>query len=293
MKKILSLSIVFLFLFLCSCGTANSRGDDYEAVYHRSNGEFPSSSDHRPDWIGAAEKIDEGDRVAFIGSSVTKSTEKEAIYWATDDAFKKISRHFGVSVSATFYSKDVKINGKYDDISIDESKQTSRKVEVKEFDIEDSFSERRGNGYVSHVKVAVPKSELARIQIELDAAGVWAIQSDIPQCEKKIRDLFPVFGRRGVNMTQQIEYSYKTPDQIYRENGKMYYLKVECKNIKSEEYNGEFYSLIQITTELFNLMTGKTINRWTAEGKGGAYSRDDALNSAITKAVEDIIQQIE
>ena len=73
----------------------------------------------------------------------------------------------------------------------------------------------------------------------------------------------------------------------------MFYLKVECKDIKSEEYNGEFYSLIQITAELFNLMTGETIDRWTVEGKGGAYSRDDALNVGVTKAVEDIIQQIE
>ena len=291
MKKIGSLSFVFLCLFFCSCGTASPRDDDYEAVYQRSKLEIPSSSNGRPSWADAS-SIDEGDSVAFVGSSTKTGTEEESKQSAKMNAQKNISQYFGVSVSATFSEKRSKINGKHDSQILSTSHSKSREIEIKEFDVEYA-TERRGNGFVSYAKVSVPKSELARIQIELDAAGVWAIQSDIPQCEKKIRDLFPVFGRRGVNMTQQIEYSYKTPDQIYRENGKMYYLKVECKNIKSEEYNGEFYSLIQITTELFNLMTGKTINRWTAEGKGGAYSRDDALNSAITKAVEDIIQQIE
>ena len=40
-------------------------------------------------------------------------------------------------------------------------------------------------------------------------------------------------------------------------------------------------------------MTGETINRWEGNGKGAAYSRNDAVTNGISKAVEDIIQQIE
>ena len=290
MKKITLVPIVFLFLFLCSCGTANSRKDDYESVYQRSKEEMPSST-NRPSWADVS-SIDEGDSVAFVGSSTKTGTEEESKQSAKLNAQKNISQYFGVSVSATFSEKRSKINGKRDSQILSSSHSKSREIEIKEFDVE-YVVEKRGNGFVSYAKVSVPKSELARIQIELDAAGVWAIQSDIPQCEKKIRDLFPVFGRHGVNMTNQIEYSYKTPEQLYRENSKMFYLKVECKDVKSEDYNGEFYSIIQITTELFNLITGKTVNRWTAEGKGAAYSQKDAWNEGVSKAVEDIIQQIE
>ena len=294
MKKITLLSL--LIIFCTSCGTTNSRDNDYEAVYQRSLGEIPSSSGN-PDWVSSRkEKIDEGDRVAFIGSSVTKGTKKDAINEATGTALNNIGRYFGVSVSAVFYHKDVQINGKYtEDISTDESTHTSKKIEVKEFDIEDSFLEHHGNGWVAHVKLTVPKTELARIQIEIDGFGVWAIKSDIPQCEEKIRDLFPVFSRygvNGVNINEQIDYSSKTPKQIFAENKKAFYLKVECKERQALERGGEFYSIIELKAELFNLMTGETVNRWNVEAKGAAYSAKEAQEDAITKAVQEISEQI-
>lgn len=292
MKKIDWVLMVSFFVFLCvACGTAENHGEERTAVSGNSSESFLSSA-NKPSWANESD-IDEGNRIAFVGSSTNTRTEEESKQSAVNNALQSVSKYFGVSVSAKFSEKRSKINGKRDHQILSEGEFTSKNIEIKEFNVEDSVTSRTKSGYVSYVKVAVPKSELARIKIELDAAGVWAIQSNVPQCEEKIRDLFPVFGKYGVNMTQQIEYSYKTPEQLYREHSKMFYLKVECKDVKSANYNDEFYSIIQITTELFNLMTGKTINRWTAEGKGGAYSRDDALNSAITKAVEDIIQQIE
>lgn len=62
--------------------------------------------------------------------------------------------------------------------------------------------------------------------------------------------------------------------------------------MKSEEYNGEFYSIIEVKAELFNLLTGETINRWTVEGKGAAYSAKEARENGITKAVQEIADQI-
>lgn len=291
MKKIELFLVVLFFMFLCAaCGTAGDRQEERTAVSGNSQ-ERSFSSVNKPAWADASD-IDEGNCIAFIGSSTNTRTEEESKQSAISNALQSVSKYFGVSVSAKFSEKRSKINGKRDSQIFSEGGFTAKKIEVKEFNVEDSVTNRTKSGYVSYVKVAVPKSELARIRIELDGFGVWAIQSDLPQCEKKIRDLFPIFGKYGININEQIDYSFKTPDQVYRENSKMFYLKVECNDVKSEEYNGEFYSLIQISAELFNLMTGETINRWTAEGKGAAYSMEDAQNTGILKALNEIGGQI-
>ena len=287
MKKITLLSL--LIIFCASCGTT-----DFEAVYQRSRSEMPSSVG-KPDWVDIhKDSIDEGDRIAFIGSSIPKKTEKEAVDDATETAFNKISRFFGVSVSAVFYHRDVKINGKYtEDISTDESIQTSQKVEVRDFDIEDSFLEHRDSGYIAYVKLTLPKRELLRIEIKMNAFGVWAIETNVPQCENKIRELFPVLSSKlGVNINEQIEYSSKTPEQIFMKNKKMFYLKIECTETKAVEQWGEFYSIIELKAELFNLMTSKTINSWNVETKGAAYSAKEAQDNGISKAVQKIAEQI-
>ena len=290
MKKNKSFLIVLLFVFLCTaCGTAGDRQEEQTAVSGNSQ-ERSFSSVNKPAWAYESD-IDEGNRIVFIGSS-NEETEEKSKQSAISNALQSVNKYFGVSVSAKFYEKRSNINGKRDRQIFSEGGFTAKDIEDIKFSVEDTVVSRTGSGYVSYVKVAVSKSELARIRIKLDGFGVWAIKSNVPQCEEKIRDLFPLFGRIGVNMTEQIEYSYKTPDQIYREYGKAFYFKAECKEIKAEDYNGEFYSLIQITAELFNLMTGETINRWTVEGKGGAYSREDAQNTGILKALNEISGQI-
>ena len=290
MNKISFLSL--LIIFCVSCGTAGSTGRDEAAVSRNADKEFSSLSANRPDWADSS-IIDEFDRMVFIGSSAAKmNTEENAKQSAIKNALGNVSKYFGVSVSVTFSEKRSKINGKHNSEIFSETQSTSRQINIQEYSEEDSVVTRRGNSYMAYVKIAVPKSELARIKIKLDGFGVWAIKSDIPEAATKIRDLFPVLGTHGVNINEQIDYSSKTPDQVFAENKKAFYLKIECKETKSEEYNGEFYSMIQISMELFNLMTGKTINRWNAEGKGAAYSADDARENGISKAVQEIADQI-
>lgn len=292
MKKIDLVLMVLFFVFLCiACGTAGNHREESPAVSENSSESLLSSA-NKPSWANESD-IDEGNRIAFIGSSTNTRTEEESKQSAINNALQSVSKYFGVSVSAKFSEKRSKINGKRDHQILSEGEFSAKNIEIKEFNVEDSVTNRTKSGYISYVKVAVPKSELARIKIKLDGFGVWAIKSDIPQCEDKIRDLFPVFGKYGITINEQIDYSFKTPDQVYRDYSKAFYFKVECKELKSEDYNGEFYSMIQITTELFNLMTGETINRWEGNGKGAAYSRNDAVTNGISKAVEDIIQKIE
>ena len=292
MKKIELIPIALLCAFLfVSCGTAGDHQEDRAAVSENSH-EGSVSSANKPSWANASD-IDEGHRIAFIGSSTNTRTEEESKQSAISNALQNVSKYFGVSVSAKFSEKRSKVNGQRSHQILSEGEFSSKNIEIKEFNVEDSATIRTGSGYLSYVKVAVPKSELARIKIKLDGFGVWAIKSDNPQCEDKIRDLFPVFSKYGITINEQIDYSFKTPDQVYRDYSKAFYFKVECKEQKSEDYNGEFYSLFQISSELFNLMTGETINRWEGNGKGAAYSRNDAVTNGISKAVEDIIQQIE
>ncbi len=290
MNKISFLSL--LIIFCVSCGTAGSTGRDEAAVSRNADKEFSSLSANRPDWADSS-IIDEFDRMVFIGSSAAKmNTEEDAKQSAIKNALGNVSKYFGVSVSVTFSEKRSKINGKHDSEIFSETQSTSRQINIQEYSEEDSVVTRRGNSYMAYVKVVVPKTELARIQIELDGFGVWAIKSDIPEAAARIRDIFPVFGKHGVNINEQTDYSLKTTKQVFAENKKAFYLRIEVSETKAEEYSGEFYSLVEINAELFNLLTGETVNRWTVEGKGGAYSAKEARENAVTKAVREIADQI-
>ena len=80
--------------------------------------------------------------------------------------------------------------------------------------------------------------------------------------------------------------------EVFETYHKAFLLKIEVKETKSAEYSGEFYSIIEIKAELFNLLTGETVNSWKAESKGAAYSKNEAVSDGITKAVQEIIDQI-
>ena len=283
--KVKFVSLFFMFLFLVSCGSSPNTTESSKPAAS------PNTA-NRPEWTKIAEKVDKGDAVFFIGSSNDARNEDEAIKKAAQDAFNKVSNSFGVSVKSTMVDEQSSINGEDSYKLSIKSSLTGIPIEVKKYRIKEQYTERSGRGHNAFVLIAVPKSELERIQIEIDSFGVWALKSDLSESADKIRDLFPVFQSKGVNFNQEIEYSGKTADEIFKETKKAFYLKIECKETKAEEYNGEFYSVIQIKAELFDLMTGKTINRWTAEATGAAYSKDEAVSNGISKVVKEIIGQI-
>ena len=292
MKKFKLFLVTMLFvLSFVSCGTSDSRGENKPATSEKSD-KTCVSSDSRPDWAQES-LIEKSDSVVFVGVSTNKEAEEESKQSAIQNALGNISKYFGVSVSATFSEKRSKVNGKRDSQIFSTSQSTSRQIDIQEYSYEGRpVVTCTNSGYVTYVKVAVPKNELARIKTKLDGFGVWAIESDIPEAAAKIRDLFPVFGTHGVNINEQIDYSFKTPEQVFAESKKAFYFRIEVKEVKTEEYSGEFYSLVEINAELFNLLTGETINRWTVEGKGTAYSANEARENGIAKAVQEIINQI-
>lgn len=278
------LTVAFtVFTFLVSCGSAEQRSDSRPA----------GSSGDRPEWTNVAEKIEKSDAVFFVGDSSNADSEEHAVKLALQNAFAKVSNSFGVSVKSEFTSHEVEKNGEYSYAIGVQSSVTGKQIEVKNYHIKDKYTERSGRDHNAFVLVSIPKTELARIQIEVDGFGVWALNSEIPESADKIRALFPVFNKKGIKLNQKIDFQEaEDAAKVFAASHKAFLLKVEITETKAEEYNGEFYSVIQLNAELFNLLTQETINRWNIESKGAAYSAKDARVSGISKAVDEVIEQI-
>ncbi len=278
--------IVVLLSALCfvACGTADT-------PQHNST---PATSADRPAWTNVAEKIEKSDVVLFVGDSSDSSSEEDAATLALQNAFSKVSNSFGVAVKSEFDSHQVENNGEYSYAIGVKSSVTGKQIEVKNYHIKDKYIERHGRGYNGFVLVSIPKTELARIQIEVDGFGLWALNSELPESADKIRALFPVFNKKGIKLNEKIDFE-DTQDiaRVAMESHKAFFLSIEITETKAEEYNGEFYSVVQLKAELFNLLTKETIERWNIESKGAAYSAKDARGIAISKAVQEIIEQVE
>ncbi|MBO4441487.1 hypothetical protein J5834_05150 [bacterium] len=276
-------AICTVLTFFVSCGSAEQSSDSRPV----------RSSVNRPEWTNVAEKIEKSDTVFFIGDSSNAKSEEDALTLARQNAFFKVSNSFGVSVKSEFDSHEVEKNGEYSYAIGVKSSVTGKQIEVKNYHIKDKYTERNGRGYDAYVLVAIPKTELARIQIEVDGFGVWALNSELRESADKIRALFPVFNQKGIKLNQKIDFEdAEDVDKVFAASHKAFLLKIEIREAKAEEYNGEFYSVIQLNAELFNLLTKETINRWNIESKGAAYSADEARGIGISKAVDEIIEQI-
>ena len=277
--KIQSLSFILLMFSIIACGSAEQRSDTR-----------PSQSSNRPKWTEVAEKIEKSDAVLFVGEASNAKSEEDATNLAQQNAFAKVSNSFGVSVKSEFKSHEVESNGEY-------SYAIGVKSSITGKEIKDKFTEcthsKSGKEYNVFILLSIPKTELARIQVEVDGFGVWALKSEIPEAADKIRELFPAFNQKGIKLNQEMKFD-ETGDisAVSAASHKAFLLKIEVKETKSEEYNGEFYSIVEIKAELFNLLTSETVNRWKVESKGAAYSREDALSNGITKAVQEIVGQI-
>ena len=278
--------LFLLLLSAISCGSSSNTLENPRSA-------AASGSGSRPEWTKIVEKADRGSVVFFIGTADNAKSEDDAVKQAEQDAFSKVSNSFGVSVKSLIVDEQSSVNGEDSyRISI-KSSLTGQQIEVKDYEIKEKYIERNGREFSAFVLVSIPKSELGRIQIEVDAFGVWALKSDLPESSDRIRDLFPVFKeRKGITFNQETGYSEKTAGEIFAETKKAFYLKVECRETKAEEYNGEFYSVIMLKAELFDLMTGETVKRWNVESTGAAYSRQEAVSNGISKAVGEIADQI-
>lgn len=280
-------AVLFLMFFIVSCGSADQKSEGKPAQ--------SISGGNRPEWTKIPEKIEKADAFLFVGEASNANSEDDAVSIASQSAFAKVSNSFGVSVKSEFKSHEVEKDGEYSYVIGVKNSLTGQQIEVKKYHIQDKFVEclharRECNAFVL---LSVPKTEMARIKIEVDGFGIWALKSDIPEVAENIRKLFPIFNQKGIKFNQKIDFdNAEDITEVFATYQKAFLFKIECSEIKSDEYNGEFYSVIEIKAELFNLLTKETINRWTIESKGAAYSKSEAVSNGIKKAVQEIIDQI-
>lgn len=274
-------AIILLSIFcITACGTAQQN-------------EKSGDSGKRPAWANVPEKIEKADAVLFVGESYDAKSAEDAAALALENAFSKVSNSFGVAVKSEFRSHEVEKNGEYSYAIGVKSSVTGKQIEVKNYRIKDMFHERNTRKHNAFVLLSIPKTELARIQTEVDGFGVWALRSGLPGSAGKIRELFPLFNKKGIKFNEETDFEKAQDiDKIAAESQKAFLLKIECDEKKAEEYNGEFYSIILIKAELFNLLTQETVEIWNVEAKGAAYSTNEAREDGITKAVREISEQI-
>ena len=281
MKRFLMfLVFVSAFFAFAACGSAEQRSESRPAQ---------SGGADRPAWTNVAEKIEKNDVVLWIGEASNASNRDDAKNLAVQNAFAKVSNSFGVAVKSEFNSHEVEKDGEYHYAIGVTSSVTGKQIEVKKYHIKDEYIERSGRNHNAFVLVSIPKTELARIKIEVDGFGLWAMKSDLHEAAGEIRKLFPVFNKKGVKLNQQIDFEDSDDiEQLFLSYHKAFLFRIVCDEIKAEEYNGEFYFVVKIKAELFNLMTSETINHWEVESKGAAYSAKEARENAVSKAVQEI-----
>ena len=277
------ISSLMVLIAVVSCGSVEntSRGEDVM---------LKSSLSSRPAWVNSTGTIKGSGEMRFVGRSSGAGTEADAVQLATNDAFAKLSSHFGVSVKSDFISSEQETDGNYTYSIGLQSKVTGSKITVKNYIVSGSYIEqwqRSAREYDAFVMVTVPDSEIARIRVEVEGTGSWHIECKSQEAVAKTKELMQVLNeKRGIKFKPA--QSAESADAGFEKLQTAYHLSVKCEIGKTAEYNGEFYTNLRTTVELISLIDGKVLESWNADVKGGAFSKEDSL----TKAVEDSFRQI-
>lgn len=290
MNRIKRLSC-FLFLVIFSgCGSAQSTS--------QSDVMLRSSTAQRPSWVNSAGTVKSGGNTMFVGRASGIRNETDAISIATNDAFSKMSSHFGVSVKSDFISSEQETNGEYSyNIGL-ESRITGSAIKVKNYNIQGTYTEqwkRSSKEFDAFVLLAVPNQEIARIRIEVEGAGVWSVISNHDEAVVKTKDLLNVIAKkRKIKFKQQpipLNPDYDV-NEVLSKAESAFLLVVKCDVGKTEEYSGEFYTEVKTVVELVSLLEGKIIDRWNLETKGGAFSKQDSINNGIQQSFSNIADKL-
>jgi len=290
MNRIKRLSC-FLFLVIFSgCGSAQSASG--------SDTMLRSSTAQRPSWVNSAGTVKSGGNTMFVGRASGIRNETDAISIATNDAFSKMSNHFGVSVKSDFISSEQETNGQYSyNIGL-ESRITGSAIKVKNYNIQSTYTEqwkRSSKEFDAYVLLAVPNQEIARIRIEVEGAGVWSVISNHDEAVVKTKDLLNVLAKkRKIKFNQQpiaLAADYDV-NEVFTKAESAFLLVVKCDVGKTEEYSGEFYTEVKTVVELVSLLEGKIIDRWNLETKGGAFSKQDSINNGIQQSFKNIADKL-
>jgi len=291
MNSIQRFSCLVILLIMAGCGSAQSTSSGNDVMLR-------SSAASRPQWVSSAGTVKSGGNTMFVGRASGVRNETDAISIATNDAFTKMSNHFGVSVKSDFISSEQETDGQYSYQIGLESRITGHQIKVKNYNLEATYTEqwqRSSKEFDAYVLLAVPDNEIARIRIEVEGAGAWSVISNHEEAVVKTKDLLNVLAKkRKIKFNQQPVPL--TPDYDVKDvSGKVeaaFLLVVKCDIGKTEEYSGEFYTEVKTVVELVSLIEGKVLDRWNLETKGGAFSKQDSINNGIQQSFKNILDKL-
>ena len=289
MKGII-LFLTVIFFMSSGCGTAPDKSGNDEMIR--------SSKKNRPQWTKDRNVIKEINETLFIGAVSGAVSEEEAVSSATAKAFAEVSNFFGVSVESNLVAAEQETDGKYSYSLGITSKLTGSKITVKDYIIKEKYIEKwhRGNSqFDAYILLSVPNREMMRIRIESEGAGTIAFLKGNELIKEEIKNFTKALAeKKGIKFrkkTIKLEKDYEV-SEVLPKAGTAYLLTVNIKEGNPEELEGEWYVDMKIEVELVSLLTGKVIEVWTAEAKGGAFNENECKINACQQIVKAITDQL-
>lgn len=281
----------FILIFTLGCASTPQSNSESDVMLR-------SSTAEKPGWTNSAGTFKDGGQTMFVGRSSGTKNETDAISIATNDAFSKMSSHFGVSVKSNFISSEKETNGHYSyNIGL-ESKITGSMIKVRNYNIQSTYTEqwkRNAKEFDAYVLLAVPDHEIARIKIESEGFGAWSIISNFEGAVVKTKDLLNIVTKKRKikfsNQPLQLQPDYDISD-VFGKAGSAFLLVVRCDVGATSEHNGEFYTNVITVVELVSLLEKKIVDRWSYEAKGGAFSKEDSISNGIELSFRNITDKL-
>ena len=287
MSRIILFVTVVSFMF-SGCGTAPAKSDEL----------MRSSKKDRPQWTKSSNVVKGMGETLFVGATSGANSEEEAVSSATAKAFAEVSNYFGVSVESNMVAAEQETDGKYSYSLGVTSKLTGSKITVKDYMVKERYIEKwhRGNTqYDAYILLSVPNREMTRIRIESEGAGTIAFLNDNELIRDEIKNFTKILAKKKDikfrKETMKLGKDYEV-SEVMPKAGTAYLLTVNLKEGQPEEMDGEWYVEMKIEVELVSLLSGKIIETWTAETKGGAFSEKDCRVNGSEQIVKILTDQL-
>ncbi len=280
--------LILLFSFISSC--ASSKNTRTQVVSEKPAVLLEKSAKIKPEWISVKTHIVKNNHHYFSGTASNIANKDDAKKIALNTAFSNLASFFKVDVSSTTTTSQREVNGKFSyDVGL-KSSVSGAPITVKDYEITDFYFEKwKRNGkivYDAYALIFIPQKEIKRIQKEIDALCVWKIEFKNSQITQDVVPSIRQFAeKQHINLLPQPVLSDSNVD-ISKNDKAAYSMIVEISTTKPEDDSGEWFATAKINVQLISLTSGKNVSSWKVKANGGAFSGEDAKQTAINNALK-------
>jgi len=286
--KVFLLPLLFISFSFYSCASLKNTKKQTEKanISHL----IEKSSSKKPIWISSNVHIVKNNNNYFLGEASNILDLNKAKKIALNSAFSNLASFFKVDISSTTTTTQREINGKFSyDVGIKNS-ISGAPITVKDYKITDYYYEKwNRNGktvYDAYALLFIPQKEINRIQKEIDALCMWKIEFKNMQPTSEVVPFVRKFAeKQHINIIPKPILSNTNID-ISKNNKTAYSMIVEISTSKPENDSGEWFASAKINVQLISLTSGKNVSSWKVEATGGAFSGEDAKQTAINNALK-------